>query len=223
MLKSKDWPRDTVIDLLNLVPKELLDIIASKWKRSHPKTSGSGLAFDFGVLHIAVANHCGNIAASKYWLEATTAYFNTVKNLCEVDSERFLSLISGIIGLEHNAYRFTRQAGCTDTNELKKLLAEQERNMKRRKSRYGEEQVSYYLGCYYGTMMQHYAFCGPKYLKKSLDYSDKSVRAFSGGTDIFNNSECLRQYGYRVYAYLDAGDHESAENALLLIVPKMGT
>ena len=37
--------------------------------------------------------------------------------------------------------------------------------------------VNLVLGKLYGTLMQHYAFCGPKYIRESTAYAQKSLTA----------------------------------------------
>ncbi|MBW2109117.1 MAG: hypothetical protein JRI36_10700 [Deltaproteobacteria bacterium] len=70
------------------------------------------------------------------------------------------------------------------------------------------------LGRLYGTLAQHYGFCGPQYLEKTELYARKAALALGEDTIPEYKDEWLRQRNYLTYAYLDAGRWERAEACL---------
>lgn len=70
------------------------------------------------------------------------------------------------------------------------------------------------LGKMYGTLAQHYGFCGPDYLRKVEHYVEKAQKAFGDGKTSALYHDWNRQWNYLVYAYLDACKYDSAERAL---------
>ncbi len=74
------------------------------------------------------------------------------------------------------------------------------------------------LGALYGTLAQHFAFCGATYLPQTKRYARLAVEAFGGKSVPEHKADCLRQRNYLTYAYLDAGDKAMAEKELLSYV-----
>ena len=70
------------------------------------------------------------------------------------------------------------------------------------------------LGKLYGTLMQHYAFCGPEHIRKSEAYSKKALAALGAKKDNENKADWMRQYSYLTYARLDAGNFSGASKSL---------
>jgi len=68
------------------------------------------------------------------------------------------------------------------------------------------------LGRYYGTITQNYAFCGPKYIDKVISFAQKAQNAF--GNFPSEKEEVFRIYSYLIYAFLDAKQHQDAEQYL---------
>jgi hypothetical protein len=66
------------------------------------------------------------------------------------------------------------------------------------------------LGELHGTIAQNFGFCGPRYLELAFAHSAKSIDAFGRGEVPERFEDFLRQYGYMVYAFLDAGQTERA-------------
>lgn len=71
------------------------------------------------------------------------------------------------------------------------------------------------LGALYGTISQHFGFCGPTHLPDVEHYTRLAMEAFGGGEVPERRDDFLRQYNHLTYAYLDAGDHDSARKALM--------
>ncbi|MFH1491564.1 MAG: hypothetical protein ABII06_21855 [Pseudomonadota bacterium] len=72
------------------------------------------------------------------------------------------------------------------------------------------------LGALYGSIAQHYGFCGPDHLEPCLRYVSLAKQAFGGGRFPELRDDWLRQENYAVYALLDAGLFDKAEAALLM-------
>jgi hypothetical protein len=207
-------PMNIIMGLLDLVDGNMLDCIAVRHESTQASSSGAYLAWDFTLFQAETANHCGDIAGTTYWLDRATTYSKAVRHLEGVDAKRLYSLLVQIVGNAHNAYCFSPVLqGLEMSEDFEELLRCQEEDFLRRESRCTGV-VSDTLGRYYGTMMQQFAFCGKEYLDQARDYSDKSLHAFSGGVD-YANEQCLRQYGYLVYLYLDADEPDKAKAALL--------
>jgi hypothetical protein len=71
------------------------------------------------------------------------------------------------------------------------------------------------LGALYGTISQHFGFCGPIYIPQVEHYTSLAMEAFGGGEVPERRDDFLRQYNHLAYAYLDAGDCDSARKALM--------
>ncbi|MEJ5347603.1 MAG: hypothetical protein WHS46_02795 [Desulfosoma sp.] len=70
------------------------------------------------------------------------------------------------------------------------------------------------LGKIYGTIAQNFGFCGPLYLRDSIQSVSKAWNAFGEWRLQEFKKDCLRQYHYLVYAYLDANQVGKAQEAL---------
>lgn len=80
------------------------------------------------------------------------------------------------------------------------------------------------LASIYGTIAQNYAFCGPDFINESISCSIKSIETFggvhSGEIPEHAKEDCLRQYSYMTYAFLDAENFTEAERHLLLYLER---
>jgi hypothetical protein len=162
-------------------------------------------AFDFAGATLALANHSGDVAAGREASERAGKLFDQalkgdVNRCADFLNHRFVSL--------HNEYRFEQEfpAG------LERLL-EMLESRHRCQCEFGcpTDRV---LASLYGTIAQNFGFCGPGHLENTVKYARMAVDAFGGGEVPEYRGDALRQYGYLVYAGLDAGGHDDARGNL---------
>lgn len=215
-IMDKSGSPQKVRAILELVDDELIESIAHKWEyRADFDYSGCGLAFDFALMRLVDANHNGEDVESTYWYKKANRYWEKKGGINK--ESRFMLYINNMISIEHNRYNFEAKIpGDILLEDINKVI-------NRIETRYLEDKeenqavTSFELGCFYGTLMQHYAFCGTEYLDIAIEYSEKAIFAFAGTheqgpIDVHSR----RQYCYQVYAYLDAKKWNSAEKALLI-------
>jgi hypothetical protein len=80
--------------------------------------------------------------------------------------------------------------------------------------RYGSGAVAIALGKLYGTIAQNFGFCGPAYLRETEKYVALAQEAFGSGLFKDSRKDWQRQFGYLVYAFLDAGRLVEARKAI---------
>jgi hypothetical protein len=165
-------------------------------------------AFKWFTLSLAMASHMGDVASARIWENHAEAM---VRQSSIRDTEGFAAFCNHrLVGLYHNRYDFAPELPLI----VRRVLDALESQYRSQQNMIGNP-VNETLGALYGTVAQNYGFCGPKYLAETQRYADLSRSAFGDG----NAPECkehwLRQINYLTYAYLDAGDWEGAERALL--------
>lgn len=159
--------------------------------------------------HVKVRNHIGKIDDIDSW--------NYLANLCIKDlsargdthSEELLNHIYNTVGNLQNHYCFTPEKAKKLIEPYSHLVALAEQGYQLRKSK-NQNAVDEYLGRYYGTLAQHYGFCGPEHLKKTLEYCDLAQEAFGGGNVQDLHPDWQRAFSYRFFAWSDAGDADQA-------------
>lgn len=162
-------------------------------------TSSPLTAFQWAVLNVKRANHCGDNRESLRWQKRADGLRSTV---VRADPKRYADFINNRCVAEHNTYTFSPDPPA----ELLQALREEERHAGRG--------VNVLLGGLYGTLAQHHAFCGPEHLDSVIHYVELSQRAFGGGVFPEYRKDWLRGWSYRMFAYLDAGRMEDAREAL---------
>jgi hypothetical protein len=165
--------------------------------------------FKWCTASLALANHCGDVENAKRW-EATGQI------LCDTISGMDLGLVADFFNhalvARHNRYQFTPQLPETLTRLLTLL-----ETLYAEKCEFGCP-TDPVLGRLYGTLMQHFAFCGPVFLDNTRSFFQKAVQALGQDRVIEFQEEWRRQYNYLTYALLDAGDRTGASQSLLAYV-----
>ncbi|MEA2058967.1 MAG: hypothetical protein U9P10_00200, partial [Thermodesulfobacteriota bacterium] len=155
--------------------------------------------------NLSLANHLGDVAQSTAWENRGMTLVDRVKKL---DNKLEATFFNHCLVAYHDRFEFTPDL----PRPLKKIL-EDLKNEYRIKSNNGCILHSE-LGKLYGTLMQHYAFCGPQYIRKTEAYSQKALTALGKNLGGENRDDWLRQYGYLTYARLDAKDFTGAAESL---------
>ncbi|MFH1490765.1 MAG: hypothetical protein ABII06_17795, partial [Pseudomonadota bacterium] len=183
-LEKWDMERAEAVSAL-LQPEDLVRIEAD--------APATGLRWCIG--NIELFNHRGDAMRAAKWvqrgeplLEAVlrydpdlcAAYYNLAFTACQIqyrfDPGLPLMLLS-ILGYMERRYEVEREMGCeTDAT----------------------------LGALYGSIAQHYGFCGPDHLEPCLRYVSLAKQAFGDGRFPELREDWLRQENYAVYALLDA-------------------
>jgi hypothetical protein len=129
------------------------------------------------------------------------------------ETKLIMLLAERIVQDEHNRF-------CFDPALSDKLgpwfesILEDEKSRFERRLKVRNPSVHRALGCFYGTMAQHYGFCGPAYLDLCRRYVHLAQIAFGQGKIADYREDWLREFCYLLYAYLDAGMLDEAETAL---------
>jgi len=211
---QQNWPVTKIRTILELLDSDLIEQIAQKWVNAAAfDESGCGLAFDFALMHLIVANHCGEVPEANYWYQKANSYWEMKSGIR--NKSRLLLYVNSMIIADHNRFKFLpRIPGDILLEDIENVIGLHEK-------RFAEDReedntvISDELARYYGSMMQQYAFCGSRYLPETLSYSQKAITAFAGTHDPTKIDSSRRQYCYQVYAYLDAALMDEAEDALL--------
>lgn len=156
-------------------------------------------AFKWAIWNLKLANAIGDNSDSRCWQKEAT----TLQNHCrELDPQANSQFINNLCVTLHNAYAFH-----PDIPEAFRLALDNE-------ERYHHGQVNPVLGAMYGTLAQHYGFCGPPYLHDVVHYVGLAQKMFGDGRVNELRQEWVREFAYLVYAFLDAKDFEAARKAL---------
>lgn len=164
-------------------------------------------------LHIRLANHQGLIREFQKWEKMAQ---NCLKNMLkekEVDEEHLLLGLYSIISGFHNQYDFSPNILSNNTPAFAPFICELERRWLLRCQK-APDAVEKLLGAYYGTMAQHYGFCGPSWHKQAEEYICKAIAAFGKGEYDPCKPDWQRIFAYRFFCCLDIGDTKSAHEAL---------
>ncbi|WP_152427617.1 hypothetical protein [Desulfotignum phosphitoxidans] len=180
-------------------------LVSKQAIQEHTRTAPLSV-FKWCTASLALANHCGDIENAGLWE-------TTGQSLCDIISGMDLDLVADFFNhalvARHNRYQFTPQL----PEPLTRLLAFLE-SMYAPKCEFGCP-TDPVLGRLYGTLMQHFAFCGPKYLDRTRSCFHKAVQALGRDRVIEFREEWRRQYNYLTYALLDAGDRPGASQSLV--------
>jgi hypothetical protein len=163
--------------------------------RSHTPTAPLSV-FKWCTASLALANHCGDVENAGFW-EATG------QSLCDTISGMDLELVADFFNhalvARHNRYQFAPQLPGTLTCLLTLL-----ETLYTKKCEFGCP-TDPVLGRLYGTLMQHFAFCGPEHMDRTRCFFHKAVQALGRDRVIEFREEWLRQYNYLTYALLGTG------------------
>lgn len=185
--------------------KTVQSLVPEQAIQAHTRTAPLSV-FKWCTASLALANHCGDVETSRGW-EATG------QSLCDIVSGMDLDLVTDFYNhalvARHSRYQFSPQLPETLTNLLSFL---ETRYVPKCEFGCPTEPV---LGRLYGTLMQHFAFCGPAFLDNTRSFFQKAVQALGQDRVLEYREEWLRQYNYLTYALLDAGDRIGASQSML--------
>ncbi len=208
ILNSESWNHDRITAILDTLDEQIVAMIGESISLKQ--------AFRLSCLQVKRANHCGQIAACREWGERAFVLFEQMRQARETegDGNRFLLLLYMIIGRLHNSFELNGLIPAEYAVEVARIRKKLEADYKRSKH---QGHVSPVLGKFYGTMLQHHAFCGTrKDLTAAVRYSAKALEAFGEVAGRPLNKDCLRQYSYLVYLHLERNDLAQATRALCL-------
>ncbi len=157
------------------------------------------MAFQWAVLNLKHANHCGDNATSRYWKEQANELQQECRTTKPQDYSHFLNNLCVSL---HNTYTFHPDPPV----EFMEALQEEERCSR--------GTINEVLGSMYGTLAQNYAFCGPAWLKQVVQYVNLAQDLFGQGEVLESRKDWIREYSYLVYAFLDANHIRKARTAL---------
>ena len=163
-------------------------------------------AFRYFKASLTLANHRGNVDAAD---TATVHADQRFDRAMQGDLNLCADYLNHRQVARHNRFLFT--LGLDD--QLQRVLQVLE----------ARHQAQCEFGCptdiilarVYGTIAQNFGFCGPAHLTQTIRYAEKAIQTFGGGEVSEYRQDVLRQYGYLMYAHLDAGDAPTARKNLL--------
>jgi hypothetical protein len=196
---------DSRVDLLAL----LLEPFSAETLR-RCATQSPAAAFTLAQLRLALANRQGRIEQSRQWCELGNELAANVAAHPEGIERQADFINRWLIHEHHNRYDF-----CPDLPpSILTILHSLEHLAEVAREHFGERATPV-LGRLYGTLAQHYGFCGPDYLHETLRYVELSQRAFGDGRLPEYRVDWRRPSIYRFYALLDAGLTDEARLALI--------
>jgi hypothetical protein len=174
-------------------------------------------------VNLELSNHRGDVAESDVWLERSgIVEEQAVKQRGGRDVKAWLAN-HGLVAACHNRFEFEPVAVTAfeaSVSRFDRLFLEQTEGI--------DGAVDRSLGAMYGTLAQHYGFCGPSWLHRTVACAEKAIARFGGvygkPAPREGREDVLRQYNYLTCAFLDAGDAIEAERHLLLYLeqPSVG-
>ncbi len=203
-ISKPGWNKDKVALLMDRMTPELLNS-----PRIDPLQK-----YELVILQRFKCNHLGRTEEACGWADVIKSMHETVV-LDSGEEAKIVDDFNLSIVEKHNRYRFDPDLDLSVSPVV--LLVEQSMlRFNERKKRFGYA-LNSNLGALFGTLAQNFAFCGPKYLDKTEEYSRQAMNFFgqgkiSGRTRL----DYLRQHSYLVYAYLDAQMPEKALEHLLI-------
>ena len=166
--------------------------------------------FTWCTRNLALCNHRGDISSARRWADAADRVKPRAMAADDALKEMADYYNNQLVGMLHNQYEFRPVLPESFKNHLQHLETRFQSDLD-----YNPAACSGRLGELYGTLTQHFAFCGPAYLDKTLEYSRLARRAFGCGRAPDLRGAWRRQYNYLVYAFLDAKDFTRAESSLM--------
>jgi|GEM_PF-4334784 len=203
LMRSRRFPAAAVlVSLFNPVVEKAENLDPVCWVR-------------WSVLNLELANHRGDLETSRIWADRAGAAMIQARTQPEGRRIRPWFENHDFVAACHNRYDFKPE----QIRKFDTLVMTIEQAF------HGETEgvkgaVEPSLGAIYGTMAQHYGFCGPSFLPRMMECAQKAMACFGG---VYGQSapsrikeDFLRQYNYITYAFLDAGNTEEARRHLLL-------
>lgn len=164
-------------------------------------------AFKWAVVNLAICNHLGQTGSAAKWAASAEQMIaeSAVQDL--TDCANYVNV--HFIQLRHNHYVFRPKL----PDFVGKMLAVIEKQHRLLcENGFPENRT---LAALYGSIAQNFGFCGPAYLREVEKYARLAQQAFGSGRVPELDGDWRRQFNYLTYAYLDAGDFQQAETALM--------
>jgi hypothetical protein len=171
-------------------------------------------AFRICNIKISILNNMGRTQEADKCAAISKELIPSLTPWDEMDSGIFNFYNLRIVSL-HNRYSFDPDITEKLAPELKGLLEQFTQKLALRRQR-NPNAVSEALGSFFGTLAQHYGFCGHAFIDKFEAALEKALDAFGGGKVPGKpREEWLRDISYRIYACLEGEMIEDAEKYLL--------
>jgi hypothetical protein len=161
--------------------------------------------FRWCTASLSLANHCGDTTDACRWEEKGSPLADTISKM---DLALVANFYNHALVARHNRYRFSPDLppALTELLALLEII-------------YGHKcdfgcKTDPVLGRLYGTLTQHYAFCGPGCLNQTRTFFHNAVQAMGLDQVPEYREDWLRQHNYMTYALLDAGDLTGARQSL---------
>ena len=163
-------------------------------------------AFRWFVLNLSLCNHQGEVESARSFAQKAESLIDTIERISPNDAAYYFARQ---MVAEHNCFQFVPHL----SPGLKRTLDLLE---KRYASTFPSAGKGFdrALGSLYGTIGQNFAFCGPSFVNKALEYFSKARRVLGEGTVPEYMAEWKRQLHYAAFACLDAGRWEEAEDLI---------
>ena len=165
------------------------------------------LAFKWYSAGLSMCNHLGRVYEADSWIKAADRLLPAALAAGMPDAAAYCNhcLVAG-----HNRYDFRPEIPARMQQVLSMLEAQHQIQCA------SGCPTNHVLGRIYGSMMQHFAFCGPAFLSQTHALSRLACKALGEGTVPEHDQEWRRQYNYICYAFLDAGSghHGRAQKSL---------
>lgn len=166
-------------------------------------------AFKSARMHLRLRNHMGILHEVWEWSGVAQRALDLLAAAQDVNHEDVLIGIYRMVGNLQNRYMFTPDHALDISEGYRQTIEElNKRFQARRRNKHCAADEA--LGKYYGTMAQHYGFCGPEHIQTTLQFCDLAQDAFGNGQYEPMRMDWIRIFSYRFFAFLDAGDLSSA-------------
>jgi hypothetical protein len=209
------WPRDSEQSCTQALLQPVLDSVQAE-DMDVLYSQSPELCLRLCRMQLMRCRHQGCLTGWKAWktwleghdLEEEIAWSD------QGETKLIMLLAERIVQDQHNTFCFDPQILDTLGPWFQEALSAEQEHFERRLQR-AQSPVHRALGCFYGTMAQHFGFCGPRYLDLCRDYVHLAQNAFGQGMKTDFRQDWQREFSYLVYAFLDAGDMAQAQDALL--------
>lgn len=195
---------DAVLECLDL---EAVRCLAKK--RHRP-------AWDIALLQMDKANHAGRIDQFPDWQTIADNLKSEIIRQRDGEQEHLLYYIRTAINNSHNRFDFDPElpGRLQESMALHEEIQDLEKTFEHRYKRRGPCEDSM-LGRYYGTLGQHFFFCGSDYHAQGIKYIDKAMHAFGEGQ---LHDECKKEWErdlcYKAFGLIEAKGFDTAQKEL---------
>ena len=209
------WPQDNEQSCTQALLQPVLDSVQAK-DMDILYSQSPELCLRLCRMQLMRCRHQGRLTAWETWKTWLEGHDLEEEIACSDQGETKLIMLLAerIVQDQHNSFCFDPHILDTLGPWVQEALCAEQERFERRLQR-AQSPVHRALGCFYGTMAQHFGFCGPKYLDLCRDYVHLAQNAFGQGERADFRQDWRREFSYLVYAFLDAGDIAQAQEALL--------